>query len=154
MTQKTPNLQLTPNFTLRELTRSATAKRLGIDNTPSDTVIVNLLSLAQTVLQPLRDHVGGPITVNSGYRCTALNSAVGGVKNSQHISGEAADIKAPDRPTALSWLVWVSLHLDFDQAIVEHNDRGAYWLHVSCKRDPAFNRRDTVLEVHQSNTTR
>lgn len=149
MTQKISNLRLTQNFTLREFTRSATAKRLGIDNTPSDTVIVNLMSLAQTVLQPLRDYIGEPLTINSGYRCPALNRAVGGVSNSQHMTGEAADIKAPDRPTALNWLVWVSLHLDFDQAIVEHNSRGAVWLHVSCRRDPAFNRRDTVLELHK-----
>lgn len=149
MTQKTPNLQLTKNFTLRELTRSTTAKRLGIDNTPSDTVIVNLLSLAQTILQPLRDHLGEPLTVNSGYRSPALNAAVGGVKNSQHLTGEAVDIKAPDRPTALSWLVWVSLNLDFDQAIVERNGRGSVWLHVSSRRDPALNRHDMVLELHK-----
>lgn len=142
------NLQLTRNFTLRELTRSTTAKRLAIDNTPSDTVIVNLLSLAQNVLQPLRDHAGEPLTINSGYRCPALNRAVGGVANSQHLTGEAADIKAPDRPTAVNWLVWASLNLNFDQAIVERNAQGRYWLHISSRRDTSLNRRDAILEIH------
>lgn len=141
------NLRLTRNFTLRELTRSTTAQRKGIDNTPSDTVIVNLLALAQNVLQPLRDHAGEPLTINSGYRSPALNRAVGGVANSQHLTGEAADIKAPDRATAVNWLVWASLNLNFDQAIVERNAQNAYWLHISSRRDTTLNRHDTILEV-------
>lgn len=143
----TPNLQLTPNFTLRELTRSATAQRLAIDNTPSDTVIVNLLCLARNVLQPLRDHLRQPIVINSGYRCSALNNAVGGVANSQHLTGEAADIRCPDRATALSWLVWINLNLNFDQVLLETNTFDAIWLHVSCRRNPALNRHDMILDV-------
>lgn len=149
MSQITPNIQLTPNFTLRELTRSTTAQRLGIDNTPSDTVVVNLLCLARNILQPLRDHFRVPLTINSGYRCPALNRAVGGVANSQHMTGEAADIKAPDRATALNWLIWINLNLSFDQVLLESNASDVIWLHVSCRRNPALNRRDMILDVRQ-----
>lgn len=147
----TPNIRLSRNFTLRELTRSNTAKRLAIDNTPSDTVILNLLCLARNILQPLRDHIGEPLIINSGYRSPALNAAVGGVKNSQHITGEAVDIKAPDRATALNWLVWISLNLSYDQVLLETNGSYVVWLHVSCRRDTSLNRRDMILDVrHRS----
>jgi len=85
-------MKLTKNFTLEELTRSTTAKNLGIDNTPSDEIIVNLKMLAEKVLQPIRDYINIPIKVNSGYRCEKLNKIVGGKANSQHLRGEAADI--------------------------------------------------------------
>ena len=79
-------------FTLRELTRSATAARLGIDNTPDEKVTANLIRLAETVLDPLREAYGKPIIVSSGYRCPKLNKAVGGARTSQHMYGQAADI--------------------------------------------------------------
>jgi uncharacterized protein YcbK (DUF882 family) len=85
-------MRLTKNFSLEELTRSTTAKNLGIDNTPSDEIIVNLKMLAEKVLQPIRDYINIPIKVNSGYRCEKLNKIVGGKPNSQHLRGEAADI--------------------------------------------------------------
>ena len=81
-------------FTIKELTRSTTARLRGIDNTPSQQVINNLTALVDNVLDPLREAWGMPIHVNSGYRCKALNEAVGGVPASQHMLGEAADITA------------------------------------------------------------
>ena len=85
--------QFTKNFSYDELIASATAKRLGIDNTPTLEEKEKLRQLCEDILQPIRDAWKGVIVVNSGYRCEALNKAVGGVKNSQHRLGEAADIK-------------------------------------------------------------
>jgi uncharacterized protein YcbK (DUF882 family) len=84
---------LSDNFTLEELISSNTAKAKGIDNTPGAIEKQNLKLLAQTVLQPIRDKYGKPISVTSGYRCPKLNAAVGGSKTSQHLKGQAADIK-------------------------------------------------------------
>ena len=88
--------KITKNFTLSELVASDTATRMGIDNSPDDKAAANLRLLATTILQPLRDRYGKPITVTSGYRCTALNKAVGGVATSQHLKGEASDIVSDD----------------------------------------------------------
>lgn len=79
-------------FTITELTKSATATKQGIDNTPSAEVTANLTALVDKVLDPLREIYGKPIYVSSGYRCPKLNKAVGGVSNSQHLKGEAADL--------------------------------------------------------------
>lgn len=86
-------MKLTENFTLEELYASPTATRKGIDNTPSAVVQQNLQMLAEKILQPIRDEYKHPIIVNSGYRCATLNKEVGGVKNSQHLTGCAADIR-------------------------------------------------------------
>ena len=90
-------LKLTPHFSLNEFTRSDTAKEKRIYNTPSDVVIGRLRDLCVNVLEPLRNRLACPIRVNSGYRSTALNRAVGGSPSSQHILGEAADITAGSR---------------------------------------------------------
>lgn len=90
---------LSKNFSLAELTKSATATRKGIDNTPDAKITERLRRLATEVLQPLRDAFGEPIVVSSGYRCPALNKAVGGSATSQHMQGTAADIHVlSDRP--------------------------------------------------------
>ncbi len=80
------------HFTIRELTYSTTALRLGIDNTPPPDAVVYMQRFIDEVLQPARLKLGAPIKVNSGYRCTALNKAVGGVARSYHLAGRAADI--------------------------------------------------------------
>lgn len=87
-------MRLTRNFKLGEFCHSATADRLGINNSPSEAVIDNLRRLCVVVLQPLRDKLKKPILVTSGYRCRELNEAVGGAPTSQHLQGEAADIVA------------------------------------------------------------
>jgi len=131
-------------FTIRELTSSATAVRKGIDNTPDERVKANLKALVANVLDPLRERYGKPIVVTSGYRCEKLNRAVGGAKNSQHVTGEAVDIRSvSDRVAdnkALFDLV-LKLGLPFDQLLDEY---GYDWIHISYKQ--GGNRRQ-VLHV-------
>jgi zinc D-Ala-D-Ala carboxypeptidase len=86
-------MNLSANFTLKELTKSDTATRLGLDNTPDDAALENLKTLCEKVLQPVRDHFGKSVTVNSGYRSPESNAAVGGSKTSDHCKGMAADIE-------------------------------------------------------------
>lgn len=81
-------------FSIQELTYSATAERHCIDNTPDAGIVGNLRRLVSSILDPLREEYGWSIVVNSGYRCQKLNKIVGGVKNSAHIDGRAADIRA------------------------------------------------------------
>ena len=83
---------LTKNFKLEEFTRSSTASKLGIDNTPSPQVLAKLQTLCRTVLQPIRDKYQKPIIVTSGYRSQVVNRAVGGASNSDHLYGCAADV--------------------------------------------------------------
>lgn len=117
------------HFTLDELTRSATARRLGIDNTPTRQAAANLKQLVANILDPLREAYGAPIYVNSGYRCPALNRAVGGSASSQHLTGEAADITAGNsRENRHLYELIRQLRLPVDQAINEHDFA---WLHVS-----------------------
>lgn len=118
-------------FTLNELTRSATAKRLGINNAPTSDIVAALQRLVTNVLDPLREEWGAPIIVGSGYRCLKLNKAVGGAKSSQHMYGQAADIHAlGDRPEDNRKLrdLLIKLNLPFDQLIDEF---GCDWIHVS-----------------------
>lgn len=128
--------RLSPNFTLDELTRSRIAAQHGIDNTPPPEVIENLKVLARDILQPIRDLVGKPILVTSGYRCEALNKIVGGALNSQHQTGEAADIKCPNMSTAdLARAIQNAVPpITYDQLILEMYQPGnpySGWVHVS-----------------------
>ena len=142
-------MKLSKNFTLEELIHSNTAERMGIDNVPKDEKVVeNLRSLCLEVLQPLRDYVGAPVHINSGYRCPELNMTVGGVKNSQHCRGEAADIRIVSPKQGREWAAWIEDNCRFDQMLLERNKNGAVWLHVSCKRDASKNRQSfTILKV-------
>lgn len=116
-------------FTIEELTRSTTARLRGIDNTPSQQVINNLIALVDNVLDPLREAWGKPLHVNSGYRCRALNKAVGGVPASQHMRGEAADITAGGKEANRElYSLLRQLNLPVDQAI---NEKDFSWIHVS-----------------------
>jgi hypothetical protein len=135
-------MKLTEHFTLEELTASQTASRRNINNSPTPGEVNALTALCRQVLEPLRRQWGSPIRVNSGYRCPALNTAVGGVSNSQHVTGEAADICDP-RGRALTIDLGIELifsGLPFDQLIFEQCDvtgldsediGGCAWLHVS-----------------------
>jgi hypothetical protein len=123
-------MNLTKNFTLEEMYKSTTAIRLGIDNTPSDIVIKNLLQLCKKVLQPLREHIGESIKVSSGYRSPDLNKKIGGSKSSQHCLGQAADISCGERTAELYY--YIKNNLIFDQIIWEFgNDDNPDWVHVS-----------------------
>ena len=120
-------------FTIEELTRSTTARLRGIDNTPSQQVIDNLNALVDNVLDPLREAWGKPLHVNSGYRCRALNKAVGGVPASQHMRGEAADITAGSEAGNLILAGILIEQGKFDQMILEKGGRlgDTNWIHVS-----------------------
>jgi hypothetical protein len=120
-------------FSLSEFLNSATAKRLRIDNTPSFEVVDNLNKLAD-YLDNIREKVGKPILISSGFRCPVLNKAVGGVSNSQHQKGLAADLICADMEKLLSVIRETG---GFDQLIKEHrNGSKSYWLHVSvCPRN-------------------
>lgn len=124
---------VTMHFTIEELYRSDTAKRLGIDNKPSTQQTINLVYLAANVLEPLRVAMNEPVKISSGFRCQALNKAVGGVYNSQHLKGQAADICIDgDMEKGRRWFNFIRDNLVFDQLIWEHNARtGTYWIHVS-----------------------
>ncbi len=124
--------QISKSFTLEEFTKSDTAKAKGIINAIGQQEVVSLCALVHQVLQPLRNAMGEPIKIGSGYRCPRLNAAVGGVKNSQHMTGEAADLCIDgDLTKGRKWFTWIQSHCDFDQLIWEHNAKGTYWVHVS-----------------------
>lgn len=119
-------------FTISELTKSATATKFGIDNTPSAEVTANLTALVDKVLDPLREIYGKPIYVSSGYRCQKLNKAVGGVSNSQHLKGEAADLCQKSTEENRRLFVFIEEYCDFDQLLWEN---GGAWVHVSYRKD-------------------
>ena len=128
--------RISKNFTLDELLYSATAKEKGIINAPGVEEVCNLCALVHNVLQPLRDWWGKEVKIGSGYRCTKLNQAVGGVANSQHIKGQAADLCIDgDMKRGRRWFNWILDNCDFDQLILEHNAKGTYWVHVSYRAD-------------------
>ena len=138
-------MKLTKNFSLEEMYRSDTAQRCGIDNKPqTEEVVENLRALCTEVLQPLRDHLGKPVVVSSGYRCKDLNKKVGGVENSQHLKGEAADIKVRDREELIDVMRYIMDETDVDQLIREKSG-ATEWVHLSHKRNG--NNRRMVLRL-------
>ena len=120
-------------FSLSEFINSATAKRLGIDNMPTFEIVENLNRLAD-YLDGIREKLGKPILVNSGYRSPILNKAVGGVANSQHLKGLAADVVCNDMESLENVLRETG---GFDQLIKEHSKGSkSFWFHVSvCARN-------------------
>ena len=128
------------HFTIEELYASATAKAKGINNKPNVQQTINLVYLAAYVLEPLRTAMKEPIKIGSGFRCEALNKAVGGVYNSQHMKGQAADLCIDgDIKKGRKWFEYIRQHLTFDQLIWEHDRSGTYWIHVSYV-SPAYGR--------------
>lgn len=129
--------KITKNFTYDELIYSATASRLGIDNSPSKDEKEKLVKLAKEILQPIRDKWDGPIVVTSGYRSEALNKAVGGVKTSQHRLGEAADIKVGSKAQnkALFNLIQKMINIGDIKVSQLIDEFGYSWIHVSLPRE-------------------
>ena len=127
-------MNITKNFKLEEFAKSETAQKRGIDNSIPAELIPNIKALCDNVLQPLRDAVGVPVKISSGYRCPALNKAVGGSATSQHMKGEAADIIIPSKKVGLQWFEWMRTHLTYNQLIWETNSKGGSWIHVGYKR--------------------
>jgi len=139
---------LTPNFTLEEMTASQTAVRNGIDNTPGDQVKTNLYNLCNDVLEPLRVEVG-PVKIDSGYRSPLVNRAVGGVASSQHCLGQAADTVAyqmslKDYYTKVKELVKTG-KLIIDQCIFEFGS----WVHISYVKG-GNNRKEFLIASRQN----
>jgi zinc D-Ala-D-Ala carboxypeptidase len=126
-------MKLTENFSLSEMIKSETASRRGLDNTPGDAEIANLKTLAEKVLQPIRNHYKRGVHVNSGFRHPEVNAAVGGSKTSDHCKGQAADIEIPGVANA-DLAEWIKNNLEFTQLILEFYTPGipdSGWVHVS-----------------------
>lgn len=125
-------MQLSPNFSLAQLICSETADQNGIDNTPPPEAIDNLRRLASG-LEKVQALLGAPLEISSGYRCAALNEAVGGSGNSQHVRGLAADFVCPGfgSPMEIARAIQQS-DIDFDQCILEFGR----WVHVAFDAAP------------------
>ena len=117
----------------KESVYSRTAQRLDIDNTPTKDHKENMVELAENIFEPLRAYVGGPIKINSFYRSTELNKAIGGSTKSQHCQGQAIDLDDTfGRATNAEMYEFIKEHLDFDQMIWEFgDDDNPDWVHVS-----------------------
>ena len=126
-------MKLTENFSLNELTKSQTAERKGIDNTPSAEHQENLKRLCESILQRIRDHFGEVVSVSSGYRSPELCVAIGSSTKSQHARGEAADFEifgVSNKELA----DWINKNLTYDQLILEYwkeSDPNSGWIHCS-----------------------
>ena len=126
-------MRLSENFSLWELTKSQVAERHGISNEPRKEEIKNLQALCKNVLQAVRANYGVPITPSSGYRCRALNEAVGSTPRSQHLTGQAVDFEVPWVDNKLV-AHWIKDNLIFDQLLLEYYKEGvpnSGWVHVS-----------------------
>lgn len=134
-------MRLSKNFTLEELTESATANRLYIENTPTEQEIKNLKLLCENILQKVRRYIAAPVVITSGFRNNDLNAAIGGATLSQHKLGEAVDFKCNYLKDIFHF---IKDTLDFDQIIYEYGDADApRWIHVSYKK--TGNRRQALM---------
>ena len=140
-------MNLTPNFTLEELTHSEIAERLGLDNTPDETVKANLVRLAR-MLEDVRRALGRPIMVNSAYRSPKVNEAVGSKPTSQHCIGCAADIKVPGLTPDNIVKEILKTNIEFDQLIREFDS----WVHISIPNKFADKPRKQVLIIDKTGT--
>lgn len=139
-------MQLTDHFTIEEFEYSSTARAHGIRNKAPMSAIGNARTLCQEVLEPLRQHLGKPIIISSGYRCPKLNKLVGGSPNSQHLTGEAADLHTESLTELKEWFTWIMDNCNFDQLILERASKTSnhWWIHVSCKYDTNLNRHQVI----------
>ena len=145
-------VRLSENFTLQEFTKSQTAERRGIDNTPVEGHLENAKALFENVVQPVRDNFGVTV-INSGYRSGDLNYAIGGSNTSQHCKGQAVDIECPGTPN-YDVAKWIEENLDFDQLILEFYTPGipdSGWVHVSYKSED--NRKSVLTAMKENGKT-
>jgi zinc D-Ala-D-Ala carboxypeptidase len=146
-------MNLTTNFSLAEMTRSDTALRLDLPNTPSQEQITNMQELAFNVLQKVRDHFAKGVKVNSGFRHPDVNAKVGGSKTSDHCKGMAADIEIPGVANA-DLAQWIVDNCDFRQVILEFYTIGipdSGWVHVSY--NPADNKKQVLTATKKDGKT-
>ena len=151
------DMRLSEHFTLKEMlvsSKAANHKPEPIPNIPLKCHLTALQNLVDRTLEPLRQHLGLPIQVNSGYRCEMVNKLVGGVPTSQHLKGEAADITIPrcsrpfahasDEQAARLIYSYAKEYAEFDQLILEHSGT-SWWVHISCKIDYQRNRHEKLM---------
>jgi hypothetical protein len=128
-------MKISQHLSLSEVTRSETAKRKGISNTPTAEHLDNFKLLAEKVFEPIRLHFGVPIHISSGYRSKELNDAIGGSQTSQHSKGQAIDIDMDGSTNGVTNKMifdFIKEKLDFDQLIWEFGtDSNPDWVHVS-----------------------
>ena len=148
-------MKLTANFSLNELTKSQTAERKGIDNTPSTEHQENLKSLCEMILQPIRDHFGQVVSVSSGYRSPELCTAIGSSIQSQHAKGEACDFEifgVSNKELA----DYIDQNLDYDQLILEYwkgdNEPNSGW--VPCSYTNGNNRKQYLRAYKENGSTK
>ena len=147
-------MQLSQNFSLIELTKSQTAERKGIDNTPSTEHQENLKKLCENVLQPVRDCFSKVVTISSGYRSPELCTAIGSKITSQHAKGEAADFEifgVSNKELA----DYINENLDYDQLILEYwkeSDPNSGWVH--CSYSESNNRRQYLRAYKENGKTK
>ena len=124
---------ISKHISMKEATRSVTAMRLGLDNTPTEEHLDNMKLVANKIFEPLRSWVGGPIRINSFYRGPELNEAIGGSTKSQHMIGQAVDIDDTyGHKTNAEMFNYIRGNLDFDQMIWEFgDDNNPDWVHIS-----------------------
>lgn len=143
---------ITKNLTLQELIDSNTAKAKGIDNSPTNEHLRNLIEIANNIFQPLRDGIGKPIRISSGYRSEKLNKAVGGSKTSQHNKGQALDLVATTGFTNKDIFDYIKKNLEFDQMIWEFGtDKNPDWVHVSYNKGK--NRKQILKAIKKDGKT-
>ena len=148
-------MKLTENFSLNELTKSQTAERKGIDNTPSAEHQENLKSLCEMILQPIRDHFEKVVSVSSGYRSPELCVAIGSSTKSQHASGCAADFEIfgiSNKELA----DYIDQNLDYDQLILEYwkgeDEPNSGWVH--CSFNAQGNRKQYLRAYKENGSTK
>jgi zinc D-Ala-D-Ala carboxypeptidase len=148
-------MKISPNLNLAEITRSDTAKRHGIDNTPTAEHLENFKLLADKVFEPIREHFKTPIFISSGYRSKALNSFIKGSSSSQHCTGQAIDIDmdgSNGEVTNRMVFDFIKNKLDFDQLIWEFGtDFNPDWVHVSYVKGK--NRKQKLKAIRTSGKT-
>jgi hypothetical protein len=141
-------MKLSEHFSLEEMTKSQTALRRNLPNTPSEAQTEALILLCENVLEPVRSHFSIPFTPSSGYRSAELCVAIGSSVSSQHAKGEAADFEVPSISN-LELCTWIINNLDFDQIILEcYTGGNTGWVHCSYK---AEGNRKEVLTYDKEN---
>jgi len=142
-------MKLSKNFCLAELTKSQTAERMGLNNSPNEDQTENLRLLCERVLQPIRDHFDDVVSISSGFRDPILSRKIGSSDKSQHCRGQAADFEIFGTSNA-KVADWIKENLMFDQLILEYFEPGepnSGWVHVSYNKDINLNRKEYLMAI-------
>ena len=148
-------MKLSKNFSLAELTKSQTAERMGLNNSPNENQTENLRLLCERVLQPVRDHFDDVVSISSGFRDPVLSQKIGSSIKSQHCKGQAADFEIFGTPNN-EVSDWIKENLMFDQLILEYFEPGqpnSGWVHVSYKKEINSNRKEYLMAIKTNGKT-